>query len=514
MWYEAIIPTEDICATLYEWRKDPSVVEASVHNFVPDSSTFFRQLRCDYFSLPDLPPFFVRQGDERVAFVRFTPFKREGDPSFVRSSEISVMVHPSMRRHGIGTDALHAAERFAKEQMYHTLYACVRPENIASKALFEKGGYSYCYQKILQKQELYGQQEAVVDLYEKHLHDPLQAPHVFIIAEIGSNWQVGSRSQRRQMAQQLIEAAAKAKVDAVKFQTFRSQSVYAKNAGAVGYLKNQDISELFAELEMAYEDIPFLHGVAERSGLEFLSTPFSEADFEAVDPYVHFHKVASYELSHSPLLKKVAHSGKTAFVSTGASSMHEIAYAIDLLKKENCHKIVLMQCTAAYPAPPQAMNMFTLPILRQSFNVDVGLSDHSLDCSTAPLMAVSLGACAIEKHITLDRQLKGPDQKFAIEPHELCRFVEQVRLAEQMSGTQEKTVFDAEMELFRFAKRRLQALCDIKQGDIIQEGVNVSPLRPGNNRPGAHPSFASSIYGKKAIRTIAMGEGVDVGDVS
>jgi sialic acid synthase SpsE/RimJ/RimL family protein N-acetyltransferase len=513
MWSEIVSPLEEVASTLYEWRLDQSVLAASFQTDIQDKEVFLRNLRADYFSLPDLPPFFMCIGGEKVAFIRFRPFKEKNSRAFIRSAEISIIVHPQKRRMGIGTKALEFAASFAQERVYHELFAQIRLENEPSRKLFEKAGYCKEEENIFVREELEGTVRVPMYLYKKNLIPPFPFPHVFLVAEIGSNYQMSTRKETLQAARDLIEMAALSGVDAVKFQTFRAKTTYAPHAGGSTYLQNQDIEELFEDLQMLYEDIPYLSELARSYGLTFMSTAFSVEDFARVDPYVSYHKVASYELAYTPLLTEVAKSGKPVFVSTGASSMHEIAYAVHHLKEQGCSKIVLLQCTAAYPAQTSCMHLATLPVLRQAFGVDVGLSDHSLDAVVAPVMSVAMGACVIEKHITLDRTLPGPDQKFALEGDELSLFVRQIRTAEAMKGTSQKQVFDDERELFLFAKRRLQASCFIEEGEIIVENVNAALLRPGNNSPGDHPSFVSSIYGKKALRKIMPGEGITKGDV-
>ena len=510
---EAIVPTEEMVRAIYALRQDFSVRNVSLHENPISFELFMQRFRADYSALSDLSPFFLLDDDgNRVAFVRFRPFCTKTQKSFVRSAEISIIVPENFRGRGFGYRALMAAEQMAFEKMYHELYAYIMPHNDVSTHLFEKAGYVPLGTIEIQRQEIEGIFLKNALLYKKTLHEPPEFPHVFLIAEIGSNWQVGSKEERKQLARLMIQEAASAGVDAIKFQTFRSETVYAHNAKTVSYMDDTDINELFSDLEMAYEDIPLFEQVAKDAGVFFMSTPFSVADFEAVDPYVQYHKVASYELCYTPLLQKMAQSKKPVFVSTGASSPHEISYAVDYLKKEGCKKIILMQCTAAYPAPDSSMNLSCIPTLRQSFGVDVGLSDHSLSPFVAPTMAVSLGACAIEKHVTHDKKLPGPDQSFALDMQELRQFVKQVRAAESMFGSPEKQVHKAEEELYRFAKRRLQAVCDIEPGQIIQEGVNAALLRPGKNSMGAHPTEAFQIFGRKIEKGKKKGDGIILED--
>ena len=339
---------------------------------------------------------------------------------------------------------------------------------------------------------------------------------VFVIAEAGSNWRAGSPPRDRKLAEALIDAAADAGCDAVKFQTYRAESVYVPNAGESSYLKrsgiDEPISEVFRDLEMPYELIPQLATRCRERNVEFMSTPFSPADLEAIDPHVRRHKIASFEITDLRLLESVARTGKPVILSTGASTLEEIETAIRLLRDRGAGPICLLQCTSSYPAAPESMNLGVLPILSKHFGVDVGLSDHSLDPLVAPVAAVALGATVIEKHFTLHRSLPGPDHAFAVTPDELRQLVESVRLAELMRGSAEKDVSADEQELRSFAQRRLQATAPIRRGEKLQEGLNVAALRPGIQRSGVHPQHLDALEGRAATRDIPLGDGIQVGD--
>jgi sialic acid synthase SpsE len=318
---------------------------------------------------------------------------------------------------------------------------------------------------------------------------PWDAERVFVIAEAGSNWRLGSPARDRRMARTLIDVAVDAGADAVKFQTYRPETVYVPNAGQSDYLAaggiKEDISAIFADLAMPYELIPELAEYARSQGIAFMSTAFSLPDLAAVDPHVAVHKIASYEISHIRLIEQVAALGKP---------------------------LCLLQCTARYPAPPEAMNLRTIPALAARFGLPVGLSDHSPDPLTAPVAAVGLGACVVEKHYTVDRRLPGPDHAFAIEPNELKAMVRAVRDAAQMRGSGEKTVLPAEAELAAYARRGVQAIRPIAAGEPLREGVNVDILRPGKQRLGVHPRHLASLEGRPARRDIPLGDGLQPDD--
>jgi Sialic acid synthase len=344
-----------------------------------------------------------------------------------------------------------------------------------------------------------------------------KAASVFVIAEAGSNWRVGSPDRDREMAHELIRLASAAGADAVKFQTFRAAGTYAPNAGQAGYLEQsgvtQSINDIFLDLEMPYELIPDLSSHAENLGIEFMSSPFSVADFDAVDPYVRRHKVASYEIAHVRLIEAMARTGKPMIVSTGAATTEDIAFALSTAGAAGAGPITLLQCTARYPAPLSRLNLSVIPTLRATFGVPVGLSDHSEDPLVGPLGAVALGATVIEKHFTIDRDLPGPDHRFAIEPAELAAMVRGIRDLESALGTDRKGVSDVEQELAAFAVRSIQATRSIAVGETLVEGANIDVLRPGRRSRGMHPRYLSDLAGRRAARAIAEGEGVQLADV-
>lgn len=339
---------------------------------------------------------------------------------------------------------------------------------------------------------------------------------VFVIAEAGSNWRVGTSARDLTMAFRLIDAAADAGADAVKFQTYRAETVYVSNAGVSAYLAKSGISkpinELFKSLEMPYTMIPKLAERCRKRRIEFMTTPFSEADFRAVDPHVRIHKIASYEITHPALIRLAAHSKKPTILSTGAATIEDIDWAVSEFRRHGGKNLLLMQCTAKYPAPFDTLNLRVIPELTRRYRVPVGLSDHSSDPIAAPVAAVALGATLIEKHFTTDRSLPGPDHAFAIECDELAALVRAVRGAEKALGTGKKEVLPAEKELRGYAQRAVQAIRPIRRGDALREGENVAVLRPGLRKKGMHPRFLAKAEGRPARRAIALGDGVKEGD--
>lgn len=336
--------------------------------------------------------------------------------------------------------------------------------------------------------------------------------HTFVIAEAGSNWKCGSYEQDLNQAKNLIEKAARAGADAVKFQTYRADNVYALNAGKSNYLSNlgisEDISTIFKKLEMPYEMIEELEKICKKNYIMFMSTPFSIEDANAIDPYVLIHKIASYEINHLRLLEKLALTNKPIILSTGASDFDDIDFAINTIRQCKNEKIAILQCTAKYPAPLESMNLLTIPKIKEKYNVPVGLSDHSLDPIIAPLVAIGEGATIIEKHFTLDRNLPGPDHQFALEPDELKFMINCIRQADKAKGDGEKRVLGEEKELYSYAKRSLQATKNIEKGEILKEGENFAALRPGKRIRGLDARYLSKVDGRRAKHEISSGDGI------
>ena len=265
---------------------------------------------------------------------------------------------------------------------------------------------------------------------------------------------------------------------------------------------------------MPYEMLPVLAEYCRKVGVEFLSTPFSPADFVAIDPLVPLHKIASYEISHVHLIRAAARSGKPLILSTGASTEADIAWAVDTFHAEGGTNLCLMQCTAKYPAPMNSVNLRAIPWLRHRFRVSAGLSDHTREPFAAPVAAVAMGACVIEKHFTLHNRLPGADHGFALTPNELAAMVREVRLAEAALGSGAKDVQAVEEELAAYARRGLQATQDIAAGETLTEGGNFAILRPGKQKLGTHPCNLAKIAGHRASRRIGMGEGISPDDVA
>lgn len=512
--FECVRPIESHARLIMEWRNDPVTLQMSFHRQPKVWDSFFEEFKRDYFVFPDLPPLFVVVEGKRVAFLRFQPIVHPSG-STRKCCDVSINVAPECRGQGLGQRSLKAIQSWLRQQGYEDLYAEVKQENSVSQKAFENAGFIKLRDMVKLIEDT-GEKVEICRYFVELVPELSSEKPVFIIAEAGSNWRMGSFERDLLMAKTLIEAAAEAKVDAIKFQTFRPETIYVPNAGISDYLSEEGIEmemqEIFTDLAMPYEMIPLLADHCQLHEIQFMSTPFSPADFRTVDPYVSIHKIASYEIGHIHLLELAARSGKPLLLSTGAATEEEIAWAVTTFRKLGGKHLTLLQCTARYPAESTTLNLKTIPWLKQRFKAEVGLSDHSRHPVEAPVAAVALGAKVVEKHFTLSNLLPGPDHAFAVKPQELQELVKAVRRTEQMLGYTVKVIDPSEDELRDFARRGIQALRAIKAGELLQEDENIAILRPGKQRLGVHPKFIHDIKGKVATHDILIGQGIQKGD--
>ena len=315
----------------------------------------------------------------------------------------------------------------------------------------------------------------------------------FVIAEAGAN-----HNRDLSLAKELIDVAAKAGADAVKFQTYSAETLYSKKTPRFSYLEGvspKDTWELIKEIELPREWQGELATYAAKRGILFLSTPF---DHRAVDELaaldVPAYKIASFEIVDLLLIAHAAAKGRPMILSTGLASYEDIADALAACASAGNRDVVLLQCASLYPAPPARMNLRAMATLRHAFAVPTGLSDHSLGIHV-PVAAVALGACMIEKHFTLNRSLPGPDHPFAVEPGELKEMVRQIREVESSLGDGLKLgPAPEEQEMHEKARRSLVAACAIPKGTPIDRSM-VTIKRPGF---GIRPKFLDLVIGRVA----------------
>jgi pseudaminic acid synthase len=324
---------------------------------------------------------------------------------------------------------------------------------------------------------------------------------VYVIAELSAN-----HNQDFDQAVRIIHAAKDAGADAVKLQTYTPDTITLRSSRECFLIKGgtlwdgRTLHELYAEAYTPWEWQPKLKHVAEGLGLDLFSSPFdpTAVDFlEQMD--VPAYKVASFELVDIPLIQKMARTGKPLIMSTGMATLEEIDEAIEAASDAGATGIALLKCTSAYPALPEEMNLKTIPELARKFQLPVGLSDHSVGVAV-PVAAVALGACIIEKHITLSRLVKGPDVAFSLEPQEFKEMVDAVRVAERALGMARFGASAHEGKSIAF-RRSLFVVREVKRGDVLTS-ESVRSIRPGH---GLHPRHLPEVIGRRAAQDIENG---------
>ncbi|MCR4419329.1 MAG: N-acetylneuraminate synthase [Clostridia bacterium] len=325
---------------------------------------------------------------------------------------------------------------------------------------------------------------------------------VFIIAEAGVN-----HNGDPELARRLVDAAVYAGADAVKFQAFRAEEVATAAAERAAYQRaneperDESQLEMIRRVELGHEELKKVFDYCREKGITFISSAF---DLESVDflcdlgvPYL---KVPSGEITNYPYLRHVAGKGRPVILSTGMATLGEVEGAVNLLRSGGCGDIVLLHCTTNYPTPPQEVNLRAIETMRRAFGLPVGYSDHTPGPAAA-VAAIALGAVAIEKHLTLDRNLPGPDHRASLEPEEFRTMVRYIREVEVCLGDGLKRPTAGELAIMPAARRSLVARRDIAAGEVITEQC-LAVKRPGT---GISPVYWDLVVGRRARVDIPAG---------
>jgi len=323
----------------------------------------------------------------------------------------------------------------------------------------------------------------------------------YVVAELSAN-----HGGRFDDAVSLVRAAKEAGADAVKLQTYTPDTITIDSdrpefliAGGSPW-DGRRLHDLYAQAYMPWDWQPKLKALADDLGIHLFSTPFDPTAVDFLEAMkVPAYKIASLELVDIPLVRRVALTGKPVLMSTGASTFVEIEEAVVAVRATGNRALALLKCTSAYPAPPDEMNLATIPHLSAEFDVPVGLSDHTLSI-TVPVAAVALGACIVEKHLTLSRSAHSPDSAFSLEPDEFRAMVDAVHEAEAALGKVSYEITEHEATSREF-HRSLYVVRDMKAGELFTD-YNVRSIRPGNGLP---PKYLDEIRGRLAGRDIAAG---------
>lgn len=318
-----------------------------------------------------------------------------------------------------------------------------------------------------------------------------------VIAEAGVN-----HNGSLDYAMRLVDIAAEAKADYVKFQTFKTENLVAKSCPTAAYQQEKTGHggqyEMLKNLELSYNDFRELKNYCEHRGIGFLSTPF---DIESVDFLaslkVDFMKIPSGEITNLPYLRRIASTGIPVIISTGMSTIDEIGDALRPFRNTGyaADKIFLLHCNTQYPTPYQDVNLNALTTLEKAFGVEVGYSDHTVGVEV-PVAAVALGAKIIEKHFTMSRELEGPDHSASLEPEELKMMVSMIRNVNTALGSPEKFRTSSETGNLGIARKSIVASRKIVRGQIIQE-EDLTTKRPGT---GLSPMIWDRVVGSVATK--------------
>jgi N,N'-diacetyllegionaminate synthase len=325
---------------------------------------------------------------------------------------------------------------------------------------------------------------------------------VFIVAEAGVN-----HNGDAAMARRLVDAAAESGADAVKFQTFTVDALLTRAAPKAGYQvettgAGESQREMLARLELGAGELAQLRDRAAKHGLVFFSAPFDEKSADALEALgVALFKIPSGEITNLPLLRHVAAKGRPVILSTGMASLEEVDQAVAAIREGGHPPLAVLHCLSAYPAPVAEMNLRAMDTLAARFGCPVGLSDHTLGIEIA-VAAVARGASIIEKHLTLDTGLSGPDHRASLDPPAFAAMARAIRSVESALGDGDKRAMPSEADTRRVARKSLVAARALESGSRLAPG-DIAVKRPGT---GISPAELPRVLGRRLNRSIAADE--------
>lgn len=322
---------------------------------------------------------------------------------------------------------------------------------------------------------------------------------VFIIAEIGVN-----HNGSVELAKKMIDSAFESGADAVKFQTYKTEDLTTKDASKAEYQKdNGDDSqfEMLKKLELSFEDFKEIADYSKKLGITFLSSPFDSKSVDLLDELnVPLFKLGSGEINNFPLIEDVIKKGKPIIISTGMATLEEIEETVDFID-DKVPELTIMHCVTSYPAKIEETNLNFIKTLEKKFNHSIGFSDHSLGIEL-PIAAVALGAKVIEKHFTIDKNLKGPDHKASLESKEFKEMVDSIRNVEKGMGSFNKNLSEDEKEIKKLVRKSIVSSLAIKKGEKINKTM-LTIKRPGT---GIETKYLNEVLGKIAKNDIKKDE--------
>jgi len=322
----------------------------------------------------------------------------------------------------------------------------------------------------------------------------------YVIAEMSANH---AGNFNRAIA--IIHSAKEAGANCIKIQTYTADTMTIDSDKEYfqikqGTWKGENLYNLYKKAYTPWEWLAQLKEEAEKIDLDFLSTPYDKTAIDFLEELgVNFYKIASFEITDIPLIKYIASKNKPIIMSTGMASLEEIEEAVNAVKSQNNNNLCLLKCSSAYPAIPDDMNLKTMKHLEETFDVVVGLSDHSLG-SVSAITAVAMGAKVIEKHFCISREIENPDSSFSMEPEEFKKMVEDIRAVERAIGKISYDISEKE-KINKNFRRSIFVVKDIKKGEIFTEN-NIRVIRPAYGLP---PKHFEEILGRKASKDIERG---------
>jgi len=329
---------------------------------------------------------------------------------------------------------------------------------------------------------------------------------VLIIAEAGVN-----HNGILENAFRLVDIAAEAGVDIVKFQTFRAENLVSRFTPKAEYQKvttgsNESQLEMLKKLEFSSEQFKLIKTYCEKKNVIFISTPFDLDSLALLEDLgMPFYKIPSGEITNIPFLIEIAKLKKPVILSTGMSTIEEIELAVNVLKEYGAGEITLLHCNTEYPTPMEDVNLRAMQTLRKRFDVKIGYSDHTLGIEV-PIAAVALGAEVIEKHFTIDKTMEGPDHRASLSPEELTSMVSGIRNIEKALGSENKAPTDSEIRNISAARKSIVAKTRIAAGEIFTEH-NLTVKRPGH---GVSPSKWFDVIGTVSKKNFEEDELIEI----
>lgn len=327
----------------------------------------------------------------------------------------------------------------------------------------------------------------------------------YVIAEVGSN-----HNGDMELAKRMIDSAKECGADCVKFQSWSKDTIFSKKTYEDNYFLTDDyrnrtdytLEQIVDKYHIGDKEHQILVEHCRNIGIDFNSTPFSkkEVDMLVDEFHVPFIKIASMDLNNIPFLSYIAKKGKPIVISTGLCPLSDVATAVECLKRNGCSEVILLHCVSIYPPKDEEVNLNNIDMLRQTFGLKVGYSDHTLGI-VAPIMSLAKGVCIIEKHFTIDKNMIGWDHKISADPEELREICNASEYGYRMLGHYEKIVNES-VERREAFQRSIVAAKPIKKGEIICED-HLDYKRPGTGIP---PQYYEFLIGKIARRDIAYDE--------